>query len=90
MEVKTTMTTGTTSGGLVGGQPYRDGILGMPTRPLRVRNLLPTVQISTGSVEYPKQTTRTNAANTVPETTLKPESAYGFTMQTAVPKVIAH
>jgi HK97 family phage major capsid protein len=90
MEVKTTITTGTTSGGPAGSAPYRDGITAMPTRPLRVRNLLPTVQISTGAVEYPKQTTRTNAANTVPETTLKPESAYGFTMQTVTPKVIAH
>jgi HK97 family phage major capsid protein len=90
MEVKSTITTGTTSGGPVGAAPYRDGLAAMPTRPLRVRNLLPTVQISTGAVEYPKQTTRTNNANTVPETTLKPESAYGFTMQTVAPKVIAH
>lgn len=84
------MTTAAGSGGPVGGQAYRDGLSVMPTRPLRVRNLLPTVQISTGAVEYPKQTTRTNNANTVPETTLKPESAYGFTMQTVTPKVIAH
>jgi HK97 family phage major capsid protein len=90
MEVKTTITTGTTSGGPIAPAAYRDGINMLPTRPLRVRNLLPTVQISTGAVEYPKQTTRTNNANTVPETTLKPESAYGFTMQTVTPKVIAH
>jgi HK97 family phage major capsid protein len=89
MEVKA-ITTAATSGGPVGGQPYRDGSVGMPTRRLRVRSLLPTVQISTGSVEYPKQTTRTNNANTVAETLVKPESAYGFTMQTVTPKVIAH
>lgn len=90
MEVKTTVTTGGTSGGPTGLQAYRDALLMLPMRPLRVRNLLPTVQITTGAVEYPEQTTRTNNANTVPETTLKPESAYGFTMRTATPKVIAH
>jgi HK97 family phage major capsid protein len=90
MDVKTTITTGTGSGGPVAPAAYRDNILPMPTRQLRVRSLLPTVAISTGLVEYPKQTTRTNNANTVPEGTLKPESAYGFTMQTASPKVIAH
>lgn len=90
MEVKTTITTGSTSGGPLGGQAYRDDVLPMPRRRLRVRDLLPKVSISTGSVEYPKQTTRTNAANTVAEAAAKPESAYGFTMQTAVPRVIAH
>lgn len=90
MELKTTITTGSTSGGPTGGQAYRDDILQMPTRPLHVRDLLPKVQITTGSVEYPKQTTRTNAAAPAAETTAKAESAYGWTMQTVTPKVIAH
>lgn len=90
LEVKTTITSGATSGGPVGPQPYRDTIVPLPIRKLRVRDLLPTIGIVSGSVEYPKQTTRTNAANTVAEGNLKPESAYGFTMQTAVPRVIAH
>ena len=90
MDVKTTITTGGTSGGPLGGQAYRDDVLPMPRRRLRVRDLLPKVSISTGSFEYPKQTTRTNAANTVAEGAAKPESAYGFTMQTGTPKVIAH
>lgn len=90
MELKTTITTGDTSGGPIGGQAYRDGIEPMPQRQLRVRNLLPVVGISTGSVEYPQQTERTNAADTVAEGTAKPESSYGFTMQTVTPKVIAH
>lgn len=90
MEVKTTITTGSTSGGGAAPQPYRDLIVPMPSRQLHVRDLLPKVQITTGSVEYPKQTTRTNAANTVAEGALKPESAYGWTMQTVTPKVIAH
>jgi HK97 family phage major capsid protein len=90
MDVKTTITTGSTSGGPTGGQAYRDGINAMPQRRMRVRDLLPVVGISTGSVEYPKQTLRTNAAAPVAEAASKPESAYGFTMQTVTPKVIAH
>ena len=90
MELKTTITTGSTSGGPTAPAPYRDAILPMPTRQLHVRDLLPKVQITSGSVEYPEQTTRTNAANTVAETITKPESAYGFTMRTVTPSVIAH
>jgi len=90
MELKTTITTGTTSGGPVGPQAYRDGVVGMPQRALRVRDLLPVVSIETGSYEYPKQTTRTNNAAPVAEAALKPESAYGWTMQSGTPKVIAH
>lgn len=89
MDVKA-ITTSSTSGGPVSPQAYRDGIVALPQRRLLVRNLLPVVGISTVSVEYPKQTTRTNNAAMVPEGTLKPESDYGFTMQTATPKVIAH
>lgn len=90
MEVKTTITTGGTSGGPTGAQAYRDMAVQMPTRQLRVRDLLAKVQITSGSVEYPKQTVRTNAAAMVAEGASKPESAYGWTMQTVTPKVIAH
>lgn len=90
MEVKTTITTGSTSGGPLGSAAYRDGISGMPRRRMQVRDLLPVVTISSGSVEFPKQSTRTNNADTVAEAALKPESAYGFTMETVTPKVIAH
>jgi HK97 family phage major capsid protein len=62
----------------------------MPQRRMRVRDLLPIVGISTGAMEYPRQTTRTNAADVVPEGELKPESALGWTMETVTPKVIAH
>lgn len=88
-EMKATIGSGSTSGGAM-VDPYRDGVVTTPRRALRVRSLLPVIGISTGSVEYPKQTTRTNAANTVAEGALKPESAYGFTLQTLTPKVIAH
>lgn len=90
MDLKTTITTGGTSGGPLGGAAYRDDINPLPQRRMRVRDLLPVVGITTGAVEYPKQTTRTNAADTVAEGELKPESAFGWTMETVTPKVIAH
>lgn len=89
MNVKA-ITTGSTSGGPLGPQPYRDGSVITPRRKPVVRDLLPVVGITSGSVEYPKQTTRTNNAAMVAEGAAKPESDYGFTMQTATPKVIAH
>lgn len=90
MDVKATITTGATSGGPAALPAYRDAVNPMAQRRLVVRDLLPVVQISTGAVEYPKQTLRTNAADTVAEGALKPESAYGWTMETVTPKVIAH
>lgn len=90
LEVKATVTSGSTSGGPIGRPAYRDDVVPMPRRRLMVRDLLNVVQIDSGSVEYPKQTTRTNNAAPVAEGALKPESAYGFTMQTWTPKVIAH
>jgi HK97 family phage major capsid protein len=87
--LKTTITSATGSGGdLV--VPARDGLTPMPQRRLYVRNLLPTVNVNSGSVEYPRQTTRTNNAATVAEGALKPESALGFDLQTTSIRTIAH
>ena len=90
MDVKATVTTASTSGGPLGLPAYRDSVNGIAQRRLVVRDLLPVVQITTGAVEYPQQTTRTNNAAMVAEGDLKPESAYGWTMETVTPKVIAH
>lgn len=89
MDIKAVVTSAAGSAGGMSA-PYRDQVVSMPRRSVRVRDLLPSVPITTGSVEYPKQTTRTHAAAMVAEGALKPESAYGFTMQTVTPKVIAH
>jgi HK97 family phage major capsid protein len=62
----------------------------LPQRPLRVRDLLPVVQVSSGSVEYPRQTTRTNNAATVAEGALKPESALAFELVPVPIRTIAH
>jgi len=90
MEVKSTITSGGTSGGPLTTPAHRDSMVMMPQRALRVRSLLPVIKVETGAIDYPKQTTRTNNAAPVAETNLKPESAYAFEMQSVTPKVIAH
>lgn len=90
MDVKATITAGSTSGGSPGLPAYRDGLNMIAQRRMTIRDLLPVVQITTGAVEYPQQTDRTNAAAMVAEGNLKPESTYGWTMETVTPKVIAH
>jgi HK97 family phage major capsid protein len=89
LELKTTLTTG---GSFSNGYPSRffDEGTAMPRRPLRVRDLIPSVPITTSSYEYAKQTLRTNNATTVAETVAKPESAYGWEVLQGTPKVIAH
>lgn len=90
MEIKTTIGSGSTSGGPL-APPTRDNTVNMlPQRRPMVRDLLTVNQVTSGSVEYPRQTLRTNNANTVAEGELKPESAYGFTLETTPMRVIAH
>jgi HK97 family phage major capsid protein len=88
-EVKTTLTGGDTSGGPL-GDTARGPVALMARRPLRVRDLLPVVQISTNSVEWPAQTARPTAAATVAEGGAKPQSSAAFALRTANTQVIAH
>lgn len=62
----------------------------LPRRRMTVRALLPVVPIATSSVDYPKQTTRTNAAAPVAEAAAKPYSDYVWTNATAPVRTIAH
>jgi Phage capsid family. len=55
-----------------------------------VRDLLRTVPISTSSVDYATQTTRTNMAAPVAEGAAKPYSDYAWGSATAVVRVLAH
>lgn len=89
MEVKATITSAGNSGGAL-APAQRDTLVMMPKRRLVVRNLLPTIGVTSGSVEYPKQTERANNADVVAEGTLKPESAYGFNLETTPIRTIAH
>lgn len=84
-----TVTSGSTSGGGI-HDPYRDGVVSVPRRPLMVRSLLPVVRTDKGAIEYPKQTTRDLNAAPVAEGALKPESNLGWTLQTVPVRTIAH
>jgi HK97 family phage major capsid protein len=92
LDVKTTITTGSSSGGPL-TPPDRDMVNVMPKRRLTVRNLLNTISVNGNSVEYPRQTTRTNAAlssGPTAEGSAKPESAYAFELVSIPLRVIAH
>ncbi len=66
------------------------GIVAKPQRRLHVRDLLTSIPVSVGSLQYSRQTVRTNAAAPVTEGNLKPESAYEFELKTANIITIAH
>jgi len=88
VEIKA-ITTATGSGGALFA-PQRDTAITLPQRPLRVRDLLPVIQVSSGSVEYPRQILRDNKAATVAEGALKPESNLGFELVQVPIRTIAH
>ncbi|MGI4846846.1 MAG: phage major capsid protein [Janthinobacterium lividum] len=69
---------------------YETDIVALPQRRFTVRDLLPVVPITTSSVDYPKQLTRTNNAATVAESAAKPYSDYTWGNATAPVRVIAH
>jgi len=89
MEVKATVTTAGDSAGAM-GTPYRDATVQLPQRRMTVRSLIPTIRVTTGSVEYAQQTTRTNNADMVAELATKPESAYAWELKDLQMRVIAH
>lgn len=83
----------TTAGGSGGGLIWSDREeepVRMPRRQLLIRSLLNVVPVSSGSVEYTTQTTRTNAAAPVAEQGSAPASSYGWTKATALVKKISH
>jgi HK97 family phage major capsid protein len=88
VEVKN-ITTAAGSGGALFA-PQRDNAVVLPQRPLRIRDLLPVIQVSSGSVEYPRMTARTNAAATVAEGALKPQSGMAFELVPVPIRTIAH
>lgn len=89
LELKTTITTGTTSGGPLFA-PARDAAALLPRRRLTIRDLLPVVAVSSNSVEWPSQTTRPDAATTVAEGASKPQSTMAMELRTTPTQVIAH
>ena len=90
IELKAITTATGSAGGLIWRQREMEPIQ-MPTRPdIVVRDLLTVVPITTGTVEYAKQTVRQNNAAPVAEAAQKPYSNYGWDRATAVVKTIAH
>jgi len=65
-------------------------VTSLPRRTLTVRSLLTVVRTSSGSVDYARQTTRTNNAAVVGEGLTKPTSSYIWEQVNAPVRVIAH
>ncbi|MDH4438869.1 MAG: phage major capsid protein [Rhizobium sp.] len=93
LEMKATLTSATTdSAGSVGSLvvPQRDTMVGLPRRRVTIRDLLNVVQITSGSVEYPRQSALNNNANVVAEGAAKPESDMKFELKNVPVRTIAH
>ena len=91
MGVKAQITTvGGSGGGLIWSDREPEPV-NLPRRNLLIRSLLNVVATGqTGSVEYTRQTTRTNAAAMTAETAPAPASAFGWTKAEAIMRKIAH
>lgn len=86
-EVKAVTTT--TAGGNI--RSLREsGILELPRERQTIRSLIPVVPINTGSVDYTRQTLRTNSAAPVAEQAAKPYSDYAWDSVTVATRTLAH
>lgn len=80
VEYKTTMTTAAGWG----PESRRSGRVELiPTNPVMLMDLLPSIPVPTGTYTYMQETTYTNNADTVLEAAAYPESALALTPQTA-------
>lgn len=89
MDINQALTTGSTSGGSL-TPPARDGVVMMPRRRMTIRDLLPSVPVTSNTVEFPRQTDRTNNSRPVTEGSAKPESSIAFALDEVKTVVIAH
>jgi HK97 family phage major capsid protein len=90
VRIKTTITTGSTSGGALAPSDRKPGPNLLPRRRVRFRDVLTPGTTMSTSVEYPRQTGRTNNAATVAEGATKPESALAWETVTAPTRTIAN
>jgi HK97 family phage major capsid protein len=74
----TTLTEDSGSGGQLVVHDTRPGILPLPTRPLVMADLIAPGQTDSNTIAYMRETTFTNAADTVAEGAAKPESTIVF------------
>lgn len=78
------------AGGLI-LSPFRDSeIVSLRKERRVIRDLLRTIAVNTSSVDYVKQTTRTNNAAPVAEAASKPYSDYVWSSETVVLRTLAH
>lgn len=90
MDVKAAITTAAPGGGGLIWSDREAEPVQMARRALLIRSLLNVVPTGANSIEYTRQTTRTNAAAPVAEEGSAPESAYGWTKAEAFVRKIAH
>jgi len=89
VELKAITTASGSAGGLITNGTDNE-IASLARRPILVRDLLTVVPTESGSVDYAKQTVRTNNAAPVAEGTVKPYSNYGWTKANVPIRTIAH
>jgi len=90
LELKAITSASGSAGGLIVSQ--RDpGVTDMPKRPdVILRDLVTVVPTTSPSIDYAKQTTRTNAAAPVAEGNAKPYSNYGWSRVSTPVRTLAH
>ena len=68
----------------------REGVVTTPQRRLRIRDLIPTVETDSGSVQYLEETGFTNNAAMVSEGDEKPQSELTYELKTVAVLTLAH
>lgn len=84
------ITTSVGSAGALITPDRRPEIVGLPQQRLTIRDLLTVSKTTSNSIEYPRQTVRTNNAAVVTEGATKPESTLAFELKTVPVRTIAH
>lgn len=90
MDVNAAITTADGSGGGVIWSDRETKPVNMPERKLIMRSLINVIKTNRGSIEYTRQSLRTNAAAPVAEGAAAPASAYGWTKENERIKKISH
>lgn len=89
-QINTVAAGGTAGSGLM-RPSYHDGdLVRMPRTELTIEDLLPVINVDTSSIDYAKQTLRTNNAAMVAEGAKKPYSDYKWESDTAAVRTVAH
>lgn len=89
LSLKSTLTLSGTSAGSMVVPDHLAGVESLPFRKISIRDVLSSGSTNSSSVEFVKQTGRTNAAATVAETLTKPEATLTYMLQNAPVRTIA-